>query len=549
MKQNYLKKYLYLFTLLLAYSVHSQSIFYTQSFETESSGYSFTNNYGKDDEDFFERTDIAGAPAQAVFTYSGYDGNFFIAGEDIDSIEDGNGSKLGEVLIPGIDISGQSALTLTAAFASGTDQDIDEVNDHIWIEVNIDNTGWTEIGRFEADPNTTAADGTGGQFAEDTTGNGHGDGTALTGTFTDFTWPIVGTGSSMDVKITMKLNSGDEEAAFDNVRISSAFPTAGSVIITEVLDSSEGASYEYLELFNNSSEIVSLSTSKLIRLDASTGNSQYVFDFGTDETNSSNDVLIPAYGFLIIARGSDRAAFNTAKNITLPSGVNFNGGHTNLYFGTGRRWSLKTGGTADTNDGTLIDDTLVGVGSTKDYRNIFTNAFVTGSTSEGTPGTLEYLLYTGGAWVNATAMDATTGTKDVYFYDDYSISANAVANTIGINTGKTVTANTATQITVNSDLTVNGNFTLNSGASLIVDGSSTGNITFKKTLDTDNWYLMSVPVSGEDLANIKTNNSLASGSGQNRGISFYNNNTGAPWSYVQFDPSPVIPLRPIVDGQ
>ena len=89
----------------------------------------------------------------------------------------------------------------------------------MWIEVNIDNTGWVEIGRFEADPNTTSTSGSNGQFAEDTNGDKDGDGNFLTGTFTDFTWPIVGSGASMDVKISMSLDSADEEAAFDNVRI------------------------------------------------------------------------------------------------------------------------------------------------------------------------------------------------------------------------------------------------------------------------------------------------------------------------------------------
>ena len=42
----------------------------------------------------------------------------------------------------------------------------------------------------------------------------------LTGNFTDFTWPIIGSGDSLDIRISMDLQSGDEEAALDNVRIS-----------------------------------------------------------------------------------------------------------------------------------------------------------------------------------------------------------------------------------------------------------------------------------------------------------------------------------------
>ena len=72
-------------------------------------------------------------------------------------------------------------------------------------------------------------------------------------------------------------------------------------------------------------------------------------------------------------KGEYEENINTAYGITLDAGVSFNGGNTELFFGSDRRWSLKTGGTSNSDDGTLIDDTLTGVGSSKDYRNIFTN--------------------------------------------------------------------------------------------------------------------------------------------------------------------------------
>jgi hypothetical protein len=211
------------YTTLLVFAslgAMSQTTFYTESFES-TMGYSFPNGsgVGTSNQDFYGRTDSAGAPPQETFTYSGFNGTFFIAGEDIDGAITGS---LGQVYLDNIDISGKLNLQFTAAFASGTDMDIDGVVDSISVEVRIDNGAWALIGRFRADSSTfTSTSGPfNGQFAEDTNGDGYGDGTRLTGNFTDFSWQINGSGDSLDIRISMDLQSGDEEAAFDNVRIS-----------------------------------------------------------------------------------------------------------------------------------------------------------------------------------------------------------------------------------------------------------------------------------------------------------------------------------------
>ena len=222
-----------LYTILfLCFSLGAicQTTFYTESFES-TTGYFFPNGsaVGSSNQDFFGRTDSAGAPPQEIFTYSGFDGTFFIAGEDINGAITGS---LGQVYIDNIDISGKVNLQFTAAFASGTDIDIDGVADSISVEVKVDNGAWTVIGRFRADSSTfTSSSGPfNGQFAEDTNGDGYGDGVRLTGNFTDFSWPIIGSGDSLDIRISMDLQSGDEEAAFDNVRISGLTATGISEV-------------------------------------------------------------------------------------------------------------------------------------------------------------------------------------------------------------------------------------------------------------------------------------------------------------------------------
>lgn len=234
-----MKKIYTLVLSIISLGAVAQTTFYTQSFET-STGFSFPNGngVGTSTQDFFDKTDSAGAPPQETFNYNGFDGSFFIAGEDIDGAI---ASSLGQVYLDNINISGKTNLQFTAAFASGTDIDIDGDADSITVEVKIDNGVWEIIGRFRADSATfTSSSGPfNGQFAEDTNGDGFGDGTRLTGTFTDFTWPIVGSGDSLDVRISMDLQSGDEEAAFDHVRISGVNATPSTNYTLQILHASD----------------------------------------------------------------------------------------------------------------------------------------------------------------------------------------------------------------------------------------------------------------------------------------------------------------------
>ena len=74
---------------------------------------------------------------------------------------------------------------------------------------------------------------------------------------------------------------------------------------------------------------------------------------------------------------------------------------------------------------------------------------------------------------------------------------------------------------------------INSGGTLIVNGTSSGNVTYNRNLGTSNWYLISAPVSGQ-VANdaYVTANNIALGTGNNRGIANYQTATNT-WEYLQ----------------
>jgi lysyl endopeptidase len=122
------------------------------------------------------------------------------------------------------------------------------------------------------------------------------------------------------------------------------------------------------------------------------------------------------------------------------------------------------------------------------------------------------LVYNGGAWINSVAMDATTAAKDAYIDGDLILSSNAEIN--------------------NLDVAIGGSLTLNSGVSLIVNGTSSGNVTYNTTLGTENWYLVSSPVAGETYDNAYVAaNSLAI-NGTNNAIATYTTADNT-WSYMQ----------------
>jgi hypothetical protein len=83
-------------------------------------------------------------------------------------------------------------------------------------------------------------------------------------------------------------------------------------------------------------------------------------------------------------------------------------------------------------------------------------------------------------------------------------------------------------VTIDSDATHSGSF--------IVNGSTTGNITYKRYIDDDNWHLVAAPVTGQDIPDFVGNagNAVAqSGTTNNYAVSYYKNTNAASkrWTY------------------
>jgi len=165
---------------------------------------------------YFIRTD--GSNIGGV-SFTNIQGLWYFAAQDID----GEGATLPVTLtIDDIDISGFSDLEFSVYFAEdddGTNQDWDAA-DYVHFDYDIDNSGsFSNLIWLENDGSTYNS----APFI-DTDFDGVGDGTEITDAFVQFSNSISGTGSLIDIKITFDLNSGDEDIAIDNLRITGTPP-------------------------------------------------------------------------------------------------------------------------------------------------------------------------------------------------------------------------------------------------------------------------------------------------------------------------------------
>lgn len=113
-------------------------------------------------------------------------------------------------------------------------------------------------------------------------------------------------------------------------------------------------------------------------------------------------------------------------------------------------------------------------------------------------------------------------------------------NDVYILDGKKMVIDSEGRVTVNSIYTQDTDDAesaiLYTGASLIVNGTSTGNFTYNRYLGTTNWYLVSSPLAGETIQDLISNTPFASGSDNSAnsiiGLSTYKG-TDNTWEYME----------------
>ncbi|MFT4568695.1 MAG: hypothetical protein ACI9FN_003664 [Saprospiraceae bacterium] len=173
--------------------------------------------------------DFGGDPVPAgLKAYTGFIGGF-LTGMDLD----GEGATLPITIDwTSLDITGLNTLLFSAEFAEffDTPGDID-ASDFILLEYQIDAGGYQNLLAFEGADFTNGS--TSGFFREDTNFDGEGDGALLTVAALLFTKTIPGMGLTLDLRLTISLNSGDEDFAIDSFLITgSTIPDTTPPLIT-----------------------------------------------------------------------------------------------------------------------------------------------------------------------------------------------------------------------------------------------------------------------------------------------------------------------------
>ena len=119
-------------------------------------------------------------------------------------------------------------------------------------------------------------------------------------------------------------------------------------------------------------------------------------------------------------------------------------------------------------------------------------------------------------------------------------STNAVANSITIESGGSLIVSKNSDLTLTGDFTNNGTVTLNSDsdefASIIVGGSSTGDIVYNRYVNTQGsgeWDLIGAPVDGLSISSfVTTNSSPLATSGSTYAVGVYDNSDGSWTNYT-----------------
>ena len=298
-------------------------------------------------------------------------------------------------------------------------------------------------------------------------------------------------------------------------------PPVPSIIISEVTDPKDQYSGRFVEIYNNGATDINLATEQIYIAIQSNG--------GTVSSTALSGILA-ANEVMIIGNSSNintYYGFDADKDYGSITGNGDDG-----YF-------LYHGGSHSS--GTLIDSYGVlgqdGTGETweyldsRAYRNspkstspnaTWTQAeWTVESTDKNladmTPGALEDEYRYDGDWKPRDVYSNASSTDDVYISSSVTLTDNLTVTNFEIETGQIAT--------------------INSGGSLIVSGTSSGNVTYNRTIDfvdgnLKGWYLLSSPVVGQDYNDdYVTANDIAS-NGTNRGIATYTTASDS-WAYHQ----------------
>lgn len=225
------KNYLLLFSMVLLASFGwGQVIIHNESFESAPNGsgtdYSIDTEFGGSDvNDYFQRILISGNGKDEIDSgVTGGDGSYMIAGEDIDG-----GSPTPKVItIVDVSTIGYNDIIISGLFGSGEQNKYDS-GDYIKLYVKKDGGSSELIAAFYGYDHINH-DGTNGRMYEDENLDGSTSDNSdniLSKTFTEYSYSLSGSFSSVQVIVELTTNSGDEVLMLDDITIKGTASSSG----------------------------------------------------------------------------------------------------------------------------------------------------------------------------------------------------------------------------------------------------------------------------------------------------------------------------------
>ncbi len=196
---------------------------FVENFEIDRNGKKYITSipeFSNRTDDFFTRTD--GSNIGSLYQVFNPEESFYFSAQDIN----GEGADSQQTLtFSGINITEITNLNFSVLLAeddaSDGNQDWD-ASDFVLFEYQIDGGGYNNLLAIENDGSTFHS-----AAFQDTNFDGIGDGREITNTFQLFSSTISQIGSTLDLRITFDLDSGDEDIAIDQIQITgdASFPT------------------------------------------------------------------------------------------------------------------------------------------------------------------------------------------------------------------------------------------------------------------------------------------------------------------------------------
>jgi hypothetical protein len=321
-------------------------------------------------------------------------------------------------------------------------------------------------------------------------------------------------------------NSGSDIDFKTDGSLVTANASCNAIQISEIVYNSPGDDWEWIELYNPTANSINISS--------------YTISDAANNTITISSGTIPSYSYYTVyCGGSGTSQFTPDYD----GGADFSGGILN---NGGDTVYLKDA-SSNTVDEVPYDDSSPwptspdGGSYTLELASLTNNNYFgsswQGSIPEyGSPG-----IQSSEAWnTNLTASDNLTISSP----DNLYITSDVQITDITISSGAYLTITKTGTLKLTGNLSNSGTVTLNSDsdefASIIVQGTSSGNITYKRYVadeGTDEWDLIGSPVVGQSINDFISVNSNLSTSGSNYAIGVFSNDgatdtASAMYTYV-----------------